>query len=111
MFKEIRNKPQALLWAILLHVVIVLVLLLSFKLTDRPSTTSDNVPVQVVTPDGETTEKPTEDEAARTGLTAKEQDASPQQPDKQEASAEQARQQQEAERKAEAERQQQEAEQ
>ncbi len=50
MFKEIRNKPQALFWAILLHVLIVGVLLLSFQWTDRPETTESKA-VEVTLPD------------------------------------------------------------
>ena len=37
MFKELRKNPKALFLAILLHVFIIFLLVLSFQLSDRPS--------------------------------------------------------------------------
>ncbi len=68
MFKEIRNKPQALFWAIALHILIVLVFLLSFKWTDRPDVPAENVAVEVIEPDGAAQPKePAQAEPARHG--------------------------------------------
>ena len=51
MFKELLKNPKALMWALVFHVLIIVLLLLSFKFTDRPSVDT-NVPVQMVAPEG-----------------------------------------------------------